>query len=482
MAHIPDWKRLTDMVNGSSKFGVGMRQSIVAFIIMILLIVVASNFTGELTFPWGSITRGYQLALAALPGNTPAATAEAAPVIYKSSYLPFVARAHAALPAAQATPVITATQESHEEIVEEWRTQVQDMVERILDPDGSQPADVTQAEVPASPEMTATTQVEASASPSPTVQPEEVGFVAPLKTPVPEAQSADTFIPHDVNYIEDQERSWEDYAGPSLWLDMEVPAPMGILAHPEDQVNVLLLGSDQREGDYGFRTDTIQLLTINPSQGTVKLTAFPRDLYVYIPGYTMERINTAFGWGGFEALANTMEYNFGVKPEYYVLINFSSFVDVVDSLGGITVKVGRDLCDHRDAFGEFCVSQSDYWMNGDTALWYVRSRYTTSDLDRGRRQQEVLEAIFNQLISIDGLVRAPELYEIYKENVTTNLTFDKMMSFIPLAAHLAEDHEIGRYAMGEEQVYDWVNYYGAMVLVPIRENVLDVMRQAVSEP
>ena len=196
-----------------------------------------------------------------------------------------------------------------------------------------------------------------------------------------------------MQYTSDEGRSWEDYPGPSVWPDIEVPAPAGILSHPEDQVNILLLGSDQREGDNGFRTDTIQLLTINPSEGTVKLTSFPRDLYVYIPGYTVQRINTAYSWGGFDALADTMEYNFGVKPEYYVLINFWSFVDAIDSIGGITVEVGRDFCDHRDDFGEFCVSQSTYWMNGATALWYVRSRYTTSDLDRGRRQQEVLEAV-----------------------------------------------------------------------------------------
>jgi LCP family protein required for cell wall assembly len=257
---------------------------------------------------------------------------------------------------------------------------------------------------------------------------------------------------------------------------------VGILSHPEDQINILLLGSDQRQNDSGFRTDTIQLLTINPSSGTVKLTAFPRDLYVYIPGYTVQRINTAFSWGGFDALADTMEYNFGVKPEYYVLINFWSFVEVIDELGGVTVDVGRDFCDHRDAFDVFCVSQSTYWMDGNTALWYVRSRYTTSDLDRGRRQQEVLEGMFNQFVSWYGLSRAPEFYNIYKENVTTNLSPNIIFDLLPLATHLAESRDINNYSIGRGQVYDWINYSGAMVLVPIRESVLEVMREVISEP
>jgi LCP family protein required for cell wall assembly len=307
----------------------------------------------------------------------------------------------------------------------------------------------------------------------PTIQATVVVEIVEPPTPTPTPK---------MKIVSDEGRSWDDYPGPSVWPDLDIPAPVGILSHPKDQVNILLLGSDQRPNDGGFRTDTIQLLTVNPQEGTVKLTAFPRDLYVYIPGYTMQRINTAMGWGGFEALANTMEYNFGVKPEYYVLINFWSFKDVIDSIGGITISIGRDLCDQRDAFGWYCVSQGTMWMDGESALWYVRSRYSTSDLDRGRRQQEVLDAIFDKLMSLDSLQRAPELYEIYKHNVTTNLDLDFITSLIPLAYHLADSHQVERYAIGAGQVYNWTNTSAAMVLVPIREAVLDVMRQAISEP
>ncbi len=276
--------------------------------------------------------------------------------------------------------------------------------------------------------------------------------------------------------------AWGDYAGPSIWPDIDIPTPVGVLPHPDGQVNILLLGSDQRPDDGGFRTDTIQLVTINPKEGTVKMTSFPRDLYIYIPGYTIQRINTAFQWGGFEAMATAMEYNFGVKPDYYVLTNFWSFVDVVNSLGGITVNIERNHCDQRNAIGEFCVYQGPMWMDGDTALWYVRSRYSTSDIDRGRRQQEVLEALFDKLISLDGLQRVPELYDIYKQNVTTNLTFNNLMSFLPIATKLAGTHEVTRFTIGEDQAYNWTNYNGAMVLVPVRESMMALMRQVISEP
>jgi len=278
------------------------------------------------------------------------------------------------------------------------------------------------------------------------------------------------------------QRVWGDYAGPSIWPDIDIPAPLGVLPHPAGQVNILLLGSDQRPDDGGFRTDTIQLVTINPKESTVKMTSFPRDLYIYIPGYTIQRINTAFQWGGFDALATAMEYNFGVKPDFYVLTNFWSFVDVINSLGGITVEIGQDHCDQRNAMGEFCVYQGPMWMDGDTALWYVRSRYSTSDIDRGRRQQEVLEALFDKLVSLDGLSRVPELYNIYKQNVTTNLTFNDLTGFLPLATHLAGSQEVSRYSIGDDQAYDWTNYNGAMVLVPIRDKILELMRQVISEP
>ena len=112
---------------------------------------------------------------------------------------------------------------------------------------------------------------------------------------------------------------------------------VGLLPQPKGQINILLLGSDQRRGSGGFRTDVVLLVTINPADNSINITSFPRDLYVNIPGYSQNRINTAHARGGFETMANTFEYNFGVRPDYYALINFWSFVDVVNSLGGIDV-------------------------------------------------------------------------------------------------------------------------------------------------
>jgi hypothetical protein len=90
--------------------------------------------------------------------------------------------------------------------------------------------------------------------------------------------------------------------------------------------------------------------------------------------------------------------------------------------------------------------------------------------------------MFNEFVSWYGLTRAPEFYNIYKENVTTNLSLNIFTDLLPMATHLAESRDISNYSIGRGQVYDWINYSGAMVLVPIRESVLDVMREVISEP
>ena len=275
---------------------------------------------------------------------------------------------------------------------------------------------------------------------------------------------------------------WGDYEGPTVWPDIDIPAPVGILPQPEGQINIMLMGSDQRPDTYGFRTDTILLVTLNPKTGSVNITSFPRDLYVYIPGWTIQRINTAFPHNGFESLADTMEYNFGVRPDHYVVINFWSFKQVIDSLGGVDVSVSQYLTDQRDGHGDYTVSPGVHHMDGDTALWYVRARHTTSDFDRGRRQQEVIQAIFFKLLSLNAIKRGPELYDIYKKNVTTDLNLEDITPLLPMAANVTDGSMINHYFISPQVVTNFRTSQGAAVLLPNYEAILQIMRQALNSP
>jgi LCP family protein required for cell wall assembly len=258
--------------------------------------------------------------------------------------------------------------------------------------------------------------------------------------------------------------------------------PAGGIPGADEYTHILLLGSDQRPYSGGFRTDTIILMSLNPKTGTAALISFPRDLYIYIPGWKYQRINTAHAHGGFQLLADTLAYNFGIRPEHYVMVNFWGFVQVIDSLGGIDVKVAKSLTDHRDGYGYYTVSAGTVHMDGDTALWYVRSRYTSSDFDRNRRQQEVLQAIFERLLNLDVIARAPEIFDIYAQNVTTDLTISDITPLLPLATRLSDTSRIRHYYVGSGYVTSWVTPGGAQVLLPKTEAIIGLLWEAFGNP
>jgi len=253
------------------------------------------------------------------------------------------------------------------------------------------------------------------------------------------------------------------------------------------QMRILVLGSDARAGG-GFRTDIIMLVTINPSSGTASVLSFPRDLYVNIPGWGMNRINTAMVYGGFNLLSSTLETNFGLRPTRYIMTTFNSFMSIIDSLGGVDVVASKTLSDRckfrapQNVNGVCTIRPGTTHMNGEMALWYVRSRHTTSDIDRERRSQEVLQAIFQKLFSLNALTRIPDLYDAYRKNVETNLALDDVVKMAPVAAGLILDpSKIKRYTIGPGQVYDYtVPESGAMVLMPVDDAIQTLIRQALT--
>jgi len=277
---------------------------------------------------------------------------------------------------------------------------------------------------------------------------------------------------------------WEDYPPPVVYpVSTRIPFPVGMLSQPAGQINILLLGSDQRPDTIGFRTDTIILVTLNPTLHTVTMTSIPRDLYVYIPGWTMQRINTAMAYGGFHTLGMTLAYNLGVYPDHYIMVNFSNFVSIVDSLDGIDVHVAQNFSDNRSGYGWYTVKKGIVHMDGETALWYVRSRYSSSDIDRLRRAQEVIQAIADKLLQFDVITRAPELYNIYKDSISTDITLTELVRLTIALAPLVKEYDIRRYAIGYGPVYDWTDpYTGAMLLLPHRTLVMRIMREALNVP
>ena len=255
------------------------------------------------------------------------------------------------------------------------------------------------------------------------------------------------------------------------------------LVRPPAQVNILLMGSDWRPNQ-GFRTDVLILVSINPRRGTITVTSFPRDLYVAIPGIGYERINTTQEFGGFYLTQATFMGNFNVPLDYYVMTNFYGFKQIIDSLGGITVNANARLTDECSLSwgtnGYCSIYPGPNPMDGETALWYVRSRHSSSDFDRTRRAREVVLAMFQKLMSLDALNRAPELYKMFSSAIETNLPLDMILRLLPMASKAFSNPEIiEQYAIGPEETSNYiVPETGAMVLIPDYYLISEIIRQA----
>ena len=199
-----------------------------------------------------------------------------------------------------------------------------------------------------------------------------------------------------------------------------------------DQINILLVGVDAREGDTDSRSDTMMLVTLDNKNGQIKLTSFLRDSYVEIAGRSRKaKLNSAYFRGGIQMLVDTLELNFGVEIPYYALVDFEIFMTVVDELGGINVDVTEKESYYTYHSGSVGVpvrieAGEDVLLNGQQALWYSRIRYLDSDFMRTKRQRKVISAIVEKALTKD----IPELLDLAEAVIPlikTNLDSDKIM-------------------------------------------------------
>jgi len=248
-------------------------------------------------------------------------------------------------------------------------------------------------------------------------------------------------------------------------------------------VNILFLGSDERSWSPGHhRTDAIMIVSLDPVNRRVTLLSVPRDLYVYIPGWRVDRINVADAHGGADTVILTVLYNFGIPIHHWTRVRFEGFIAVVDALGGIDVEVTRELYDECDEVQWHFIPGTQH-MDGFTALCYARLRKTTSDFDRLKRQQVVIQSVFNRLLSLNGLTRAPELFNAYSRYVETDVGIGDLVPFIPLGTTIAADSSrVQRYAIDQTMAKGWtVPTSGASVLLPDNA-AIQAMLQAAFTP
>ncbi len=305
----------------------------------------------------------------------------------------------------------------------------------------------------------------------------------PSLTPTPLPPRRPTAVPIDIL--------------PTLHPSDTVQIPTAVPRHhtSADALTVVVLGSDQRADWQHWNTDVIQYFVIYPDVPSVSMLSIPRDLYVFLPNLRMSRINTAdmygvmynYDGGGAGLLNQTLLYNLGITADYYVKVNFDGLTQLVDFLGGIDVPVHCRLTDYwpiPDENGEFhqiTLEPGLHHMNGELALWYSRTRKTTSVFARERRQQQILEAMWRKGKQANLLEAVPSLYPQLSHLFETNLPVDKIFS-LALTARDLEMANVRLYNISREEVEPFVTYQGGSVFLPNFEKIQPVIEDVMVHP
>ncbi|MDQ0339883.1 LCP family protein required for cell wall assembly [Caldalkalibacillus uzonensis] len=196
---------------------------------------------------------------------------------------------------------------------------------------------------------------------------------------------------------------------------------------------VLLLGVDDRQGNFVGRSDVIMLAIVRPQDPSVTLLSIPRDTYAPIANRgTYEKINHAYAYGKETALA-TIENFLDIPIDYYVAVNFKGFIQLIDLLGGIRLNVERDVSyQHRyDGNQALFVHKGEQVLSGEEALLYVRFRSDAEgDFGRNRRQQQVIRALVDQAVDIRNITKLADIMGIVVKHVRTNLPVLDMVRLV----------------------------------------------------
>lgn len=200
--------------------------------------------------------------------------------------------------------------------------------------------------------------------------------------------------------------------------------------------NILLLGVDARpdDEDEASRADSMMLISFDREHGCIKMTSFLRDSWVYIPvADKKQRLNAACTYGGYSGVVDTIEYNFGVDIDGYVVADFEMFKIMVDSIGGVEVDVtekeAKEVTNHPGRYGNVTLESGKHTLTGEQALAYCRIRKIDTDWKRTERQRTVIQQIIKGVVS-SGPVRAYKAASNVAPYIQTDLTKNEIRGLI----------------------------------------------------
>lgn len=237
-------------------------------------------------------------------------------------------------------------------------------------------------------------------------------------------------------------------SGDSVWKNLFSLSGTQLIGEEEGRVNIVLLGipGGGLAVDGPDLTDTVMVASLSTENNNGFLFSLPRDLYVKIPGYGNTKLNAVYKIGnsqagaGGETVRQVVGEVLGLDLPYYVRVDFSGFEQLVDELGGITIEVEKDLYDDQyptldKGYEVLDIKAGTYTMDGAMALKYARSRQSTSDFDRAKRQQKLILAIREKSVELNLLAqpaRAIAIADLLQDNFETNFNLGEMKRAIEL--------------------------------------------------
>lgn len=290
--------------------------------------------------------------------------------------------------------------------------------------------------------------------------------------------------PDDISKIEAEETdpTEQDYTGTELdptdvtWATE--PAPT--IGHQPEIINILLIGQDARPGEGRQRSDAMILCTVNLDEKTLVMTSFLRDLYVQIPmpdGNYDTRLNHAYQYGGAPLLNDTLALNFGVHVDGNVAVNFNSFKNVVEVLGGVSINLTEAEASLLNRGGHN-VHAGVNKLHGDAALAYSRIRSIGTDFARTNRQRTVLTSMLNACKNSSVTTLMNLLDEVLKV-VSTDMSTDQIMDYAMKILPVLKDLKVTTQYIPTRETYYGARIRGMSVLVPDLEAIRQILQETI---
>ncbi len=272
-------------------------------------------------------------------------------------------------------------------------------------------------------------------------------------------------------------------------------ADKNLKGEERDRINILLLGMGGENHEGGYLTDTIMLASLEPSTQKISLLSIPRDLTIPMEGKGWRKINNVNAYAEFEeegsggiAISQALGDVLKTPIDYYVRVDFQGFVNIVNELGGVKVDVENTLDDPRypvpgrendenyeSRYEHLHIEAGVHKMDGETALKYARSRHSSgiegSDFARARRQQLILEAVKDKLLSKSTLLRPTlikDVYEEFNEHVSTNLKIWEILKLWKMFGDVPKEKITNKVLDNSPNgmLIDMITQEGAYILTP----------------